>query len=168
MKQNFLLIGAMKCASTRMFDLLGRHPQVFVSSPKEPEFLCKDEVFARGWSWFESMFADADGKIAIGEGSTSYTKQMLFPRTAERIAAHLPDAKLLYIVRHPLDRILSHWLHLFADVRAMPPLAVALETWPDIVDTSLYWRQINAYRRYYPDDQIMVLFLRISSSVRRS
>lgn len=158
MKPNFLLIGAMKSATTSLFNALGRHPQFFVSNPKEPEFFCKDEIFARGWPWYESMFADAVGRIAIGEASTSYTKQMLFPRTAERIATHLPDARLVYIVREPLERILSHWLHLSAEVREMPPLSVALERWPHIIDTSLYWTQISAYRRYYPDDRILVLF----------
>ncbi len=157
MKPNFLVIGAMKCATTSLFDALGRHPQVFVSSPKEPEFFCKDEIFARGWPWYESMFAGAGGRMAIGEGSTSYTKLLLFPRSAERVAAHLPDAKLLYIVRHPLARILSHWLHTAAEVPAMPPLAEALEKWPHLVDTSLYWRQIDAYRRFYPDDRILIL-----------
>jgi hypothetical protein len=158
MKPNFLVIGAMKCATTSLFDALGRHPQIFVSDPKEPEFFCKDEIFARGWSWYESMFEAAEGRIAIGEGSTSYTKRMLFPRAAERVAAHLPDAKLLYIVRHPLDRILSHWLHTAVEVRSMPPLAEALERWPHFVDTSLYWKQIDAYRGYFPDDRILILF----------
>jgi hypothetical protein len=104
------------------------------------------------------MFAGSGGRTAIGEGSTSYTKLMLFPRAAERVAAHLPDAKLLYIVRHPLDRILSHWLHTASEVREMPVLGEALERWPHFVDTSLYWKQIGAYRRYYPDDRILILF----------
>ena len=129
-----------------------------MSNPKAPAFFCKDEIFSRGWPLYESMFADAVGRIVIGEASTSYTKQMLFPRTAERIAAYPPDARLVYIERQPLARILSHWLHLSAEVREMPPLSVALERWPHIIDTSLYWTQISAYRRYYPDDGILVLF----------
>jgi hypothetical protein len=158
MKPNFLLIGAMKCATSSLFEALGRHPQVFVSNPKEPEFFCKDEIFQRGWTWYESLFAGARGQIAVGEGSTSYSKSRLFPRTAERVAAHLPDAKLLYIVRHPLDRILSHWLHTATEVRPMPPLADAIERWPHFVDSSLYWKQVEAYRRFYPDDRILILF----------
>jgi hypothetical protein len=158
MKPNFLLIGAMKCATSSLFEALGRHPQVFLSNPKEPEFFCKDEIFQRGWTWYESLFAEAGGRIAIGEGSTSYSKSMLFPGTAERVAAHLPDAKLLYIVRHPLDRILSHWLHTAAEIQPMPPLAEAIGRWPHFVDSSLYWKQVEAYRRFYPDDRILILF----------
>jgi hypothetical protein len=53
---------------------------MFICTPKEPEFFCDDAVFARGWGRYESPFAGARGKIAMGEGSTSYTKQMRFPQ----------------------------------------------------------------------------------------
>jgi hypothetical protein len=82
---------------------------------------------------------------------------MLFPGTAERVAALRPDAKLLYIVRHPLDRILSHRLHSAAEGSAMPPLAETLERWPHFVDSSLYWK-VEAYRCCYPDGRILILF----------
>jgi hypothetical protein len=158
MKPNFLIIGAMKCATTSLCDILSQHPQIFVTEPKEPEFFCNEGAYARGWSWYESLFCGADSKIALGEGSTSYTKSSLHPHVAERIAAHLPDAKLIYIARHPLKRIESHWLHLIASGVDTPPLEHALKQWPHIIDTSLYWKQISAYRRFYCDERILVLF----------
>jgi hypothetical protein len=157
-KPNFLVIGAMKCATTSLCDLFAAHPQMFVCTPKEPEFFCKDAVFARGWGWYESLFASAGGKIAVGEGSTSYTKQLLFPHAAERIAKHLPEVKLIYIARDPLKRIESHWLHLIAAGLDVPPFAETLKKWPHIVDTSLYWKQISCYRDFYPDENLLVLF----------
>jgi hypothetical protein len=158
MKPNFLVIGAMKCATTSLCDILSQHPQIFVCSPKEPAFFSDDSVFARGWPWYESLFAVASDMIAVGEGSTGYTKIMIHPHTAERMAKHLPDAKLIYIARHPLKRIESHWLELIAIGLDLPPFVEALKSWPNIVDTSLYWKQINAYRRFYPDERILVLF----------
>jgi len=131
---------------------------MFVCKPKEPEFFCDDAVFARGWGWYESLFAGARGKIAVGEGSTSYTKQMLFPRAAERIAKYLPEAKLIYIARDPLKRIESHWLHRIAAGLDISPFAEALKKCPHIVDTSLYWKQISRYRDFYPDENLLLLF----------
>lgn len=148
----------MKSATTSLCDIFAKHPQMFISSPKELDFFCYDEVFARGFPWYESVFAMGEGRIAVGEGSTNYTKQMLHPKCAERVARHLPETKLIYIVRHPLKRIESHWLHLIAAGEDVPPLPAALKKWPHIVDTSLYWKQISAYRNFYPDKHILVLF----------
>lgn len=148
----------MKCATTSLTEMFAQHPEIFVSSPKEIDFFCKDEVFSRGWSWYESLFSGGEGKIAIGEGSTSYTKMLMFPRTVERVAKYMADAKLIYIVRNPLERIESHWLHLVATGQRSLPLKKAFEKWPHLIDTSLYWKQINAYRRHFPDDRIHVLF----------
>jgi Sulfotransferase domain len=158
MKPNFLVIGAMKCATARLCDVFAPHPQMFVCTPKEPEFFCDDAVFARGWGWYESLFAGARGKIAVGEGSTSYTKQMRFPHAAERIAKYLPEAKLIYIARHPLKRIESHWLLRTAAGLDASPFPEALRKWPHIVDTSLYWKQISRYRDFYPDENLLLLF----------
>jgi hypothetical protein len=158
MKPNFLVIGAMKCATTSLCDLFATHPQMFVCTPKEPEFFCDDAVFARGWGWYESLFAGAQEKIAVGEGSTSYTKQMRFPHAAERIAKYLPEAKLIYIARHPLMRIESHWLLRIAAGLDVSPFAEALKKSPHIVDTSLYWKQISRYRDFYPDENLLLLF----------
>ena len=148
----------MKCATTSLCNLFAAHPQMFVCTPKEPEFFCNDRVFARGWDWYESLFAGARGEIAVGEGSTSYTKQMHFPHAAERIARYLPEAKLIYIVRHPLKRIESHWLHRIAAGLDVSPFAEALKKWPHIIDTSLYWKQISRYRDFYPDENLLLLF----------
>lgn len=157
-RPNFLVIGAMKCATTSLCDIFAAHREMFVSTPKEPDFFCDDTTFQRGWAWYEGLFAGAVDRLAIGEGSTGYTKERLHPSAAERVAKHLPDAKLIYIARHPLHRIESHWLHLIATGADVPPLAAALEQWPHLVDTSLYWKQISAYRRFFPDERILVLF----------
>jgi len=79
MKPNFLVIGATKCATTTLCDLFAAHPRMLFARPKKPECFCDNKVFARGRGSHESLFASARGKIAVGEGSTSYTKQMLFP-----------------------------------------------------------------------------------------
>ena len=156
-KPNFIVIGSMKSGTTTLCHLLAQHPDVFMANPKELEFFCKDDIYARGWDWYLSLFADAKNGSAIGEGSTSYTKSPLFPNVPEKIARHLPDARLIYIVRHPLERIESHWMHRVqhGDARSFKKM---LREYPNLVDTSRYWSQIQLYRKYFGDDQILVLF----------
>ncbi|MBI4698002.1 MAG: sulfotransferase [Nitrospirae bacterium] len=154
---NFIVIGSMKSGTTTLCHLIGQHPDVFMSEPKEVEFFCKDEIYEKGWDWYMSLFDGAKNKPAIGEGSTSYTKAPLFPKVPERIARHLPDIRLIYIVRHPLERIESHWMHRVrhGDVRTFRKM---LREYPNLIDTSRYWSQIQLYRKYFRDDQILVLF----------
>lgn len=158
MRPNFLVIGAMKSATTSLCDLLGSHPDIFISKPKEPEFFCKDEVYTQGLSWYESLFSSAVEKIAVGEGTASYTKRLTFPNTARRIAHNLPDIKLIYIVRHPLERIESHWVHSTLTGSVKTRFCDAIRQYPGYIDTSLYFHQISAYREHFPDDRILVLF----------
>jgi hypothetical protein len=156
-RPTFLVIGAMKCGTTSLFDLLAQHPQIGMSTVKEPAFFCDDEIFARGLSWYESLFAHAAGRREVGEASTSYTKKFTYPRAAERIARHLPDAKLIYVVRHPLERIESQWMHGIHTGWHPDDFSRALDD-PSLIDPSRYWRQINTYRDYFPDVRILVLF----------
>jgi hypothetical protein len=154
---NFIVIGSMKSGTTTLCYLLGQHPDVFMAHPKEPEFFCKKEIYARGWDWYQLLFANVKKESAIGEGSTSYTKAPLFSNVPERIVRHLPHARLIYIVRHPLERIESHWMHRIkhGDTRSFNKM---LQQYPNLIDTSRYWHQIQQYRTYFGDDQILVTF----------
>lgn len=159
MKPNYLVIGAGKCATSSLCQLLGEHPEVFMSEPKEPNFFCNDEVYARGWPWYESLFAGAGNCKAIGEGSGRYSAKEQFPNTIARIVRHLPDAKLIYITRHPLHRLESMWLQKRSQG---DPVPTTLGRWlmqtPDAIRASNYLSQIDAYREHFDDTRILVLF----------
>ena len=157
-RPNFLIIGAMKCGTTSLYELFRQHPQIGMSSEKEPAFFAADEAFARGWDWYESLFAPVAGKPARGEASTSYSKHFSYPRAVERIARFLPDAKLIYVVRDPLERIESQWMHGVHQDWHAARFERALEE-PGLIDPSRYWAQISAYRDYFADEQILVMFL---------
>ena len=147
MKPNYLVIGASKCATSSLCYLLGCHPDVFMTTPKEPHFFSYSEVWAKGWDWYELLFSGAEEKKAVGEGSTTYTMKGRYPDAAPRIACCLPEARLIYIVRDPLARMESHWMHLRArEGREELPFGLAVRRNPWYIDTSLYNRQITAYR----------------------
>lgn len=109
---NLYLIGAMKCGTTSLHRYLARHPQVFMSAVKEPELFLDptwDEELGRPRA--DALAAAARGyagEPVYGEASTSYTKApVLREDIAARIRRAAPSARLLYVVRDPLERILS-------------------------------------------------------------
>jgi hypothetical protein len=161
-KPTFFVIGAAKSATTSLCHLIAQHPDVCFSNPKEPRFFSHDSNFEKGWQWYQTFFINPDKALAIGEGSVHYSMRTRFPNTAVRIAQAIPHAKLIYIVRHPLDRIVSHWR--MYDRTGKPEFTTFnqdvknVSFQPNLIDASKYWFQISAYRGYFPDDQIIVLF----------
>lgn len=160
-KPNYMLIGASKCATSTICTLLGQHPDIFMTEPKEPNFFCNDEVFQRGFEWYESLYAQGADKKMRGEGTNRYTMKEVFPKTIERIVSYTTDLKLIYVVRNPIDRIASYWLqkrsHGGEEVHYDFNTAVRVNR-NYLVDSSNYWQQINVYREYFSDDRICVMF----------
>lgn len=161
MKPDFLVIGAAKSGTTSLCDLLARHPAIFMTDPKEPGFFSFDRNYAKGMDWYARFFENAAPGQMKGEGSANYTMLPGFPQTAGRIGRHLPQARLVYIVRHPVDRMVSTWKML---VRRRPGTAGFADSVRDeslrqyFVDRSRYWYQVQAYRQHFADDRILVLF----------
>ena len=161
-KPTFFVIGAAKSGTTSLCDLIAQHPDICFSDPKEPRYFSHDSNFEKGWQWYQIFFSNSEKALAIGEGSIHYSMRTLFPDTAKRIAQAIPDAKLIYIVRHPLDRIVSHWR--MYDRTGKPEFTtlnqdVRKESLrPNLIDASKYWFQISAYRGLFPDNQILALF----------
>ncbi|MEM9412172.1 MAG: sulfotransferase [Planctomycetota bacterium] len=158
MLPNTFVIGAMKSATTSLCNLLSQHPNVFVPRIKEPDFYSRDEVFSKGFQWYESMFNVGSQHQVVIDGSTSYAKQLQFPRASKRLAEHRPDAKIIYILRHPIDRLCSHWKHEVLKNRTRLNLNDFIIQQPEAIDISCYWKQISLYRDQFPKEQILVLF----------
>ncbi|EDX83992.1 Sulfotransferase domain superfamily [Synechococcus sp. PCC 7335] len=157
---NFLIIGAPKAGSTSLWNELRQHPDIFLTSVKEPNFFCSDSANYQDWSWYKSLFKDGVGKPAIGEASVAYSLVERNPTTPALIAQHLPDIRLIYIVRYPLRRIESAWLHHICKRNPVPTdFSQAVREFRPLIEGTLYSRNLEQYRRYFPDEQILVLFL---------
>jgi hypothetical protein len=103
---NLIVIGAAKCGTTALHRYLDLHPEISMSRVKEPGFFCSSEDWSRRLGWYESLFGSAKVR---GESSPSYTN---FPRNRgvpERIASLVPDARLVYLVRDPVDRTITQY-----------------------------------------------------------
>ena len=168
---NFIIIGAAKSATTTLTTILPQHPDVFISKPKEPKFFGR--YYKKGWDWYASRFKKGKDFALRGEGSTMYASGLhSFSKTPELMHRYLPDLKLIYIVRHPLDRIVSQWRHYRG---RNPDCADFSELMRDrhlrklIVGCSMYYQRLSAFRRFYPDDQIHCMtFEDLLTSPKRS
>jgi len=143
---DFVIIGAMKCATTTLHDQLARQDGVFMSDPKEPNFFSDDPVFARGVTWYESLFAGAGEDDLCGESSTHYTKRPAYPHTVERMQSVLSEhVRFVYILRHPIDRLISQYIHEWTERRVGNDINRAIDDLPELIDYSRYAMQIQPY-----------------------
>ena len=106
MLPSFLIIGAMKCGTTSLANYLADHPDVFVAAEKELHFF--NLRWDRGTGWYEQQFAGAGACAAAGEATPEY----LFDAEAQaRMASVVPGARLIVLLRNPVDRAYSHYGH---------------------------------------------------------
>ena len=154
---NFFVIGAMKAGTSSLWQALRSHPQVYMPETKEFHFFSNPDRAARGLDWYAAHFADAGDAIAVGEASTNYTKHPRRPGTPANIAAVIPDAKLVYVVREPISRIRSHYLHVAHRYGERRPLAEAVRAEPEYVNISRYRMQIDQYLDHFDRSQLLVI-----------
>jgi len=159
MLPNFIVIGAAKCGTTSVCDLLGKHPDVFMCEPKEPCFFSHMDENERTREWYESLFQQAGSEPAVGEGSTAYTHPDVIERTAAAIKALIPDCRLIYMVRHPLKRLESDWRMRRHEGWTPAAIGDAVTEQPSLMTHGFYWQNLGVYRRNFPDEQILVVFL---------
>ncbi|MEJ2657932.1 MAG: sulfotransferase [Desulfobacterales bacterium] len=160
-KPNFLLIGAQKSATTSISVMLSNHPDVFVVKGKEPHFFSENRQYARGWDWYKSLFSDHAGESAIIDASTSYSRTKTYPNTRSRIIKHIPDTKILYSVRHPLDRMESayvEWMSMPSFLSTNTSINDMVRKKPNIIESTRYWKNISAYRKHFPDHRIKIIW----------
>ncbi|QDT67216.1 Sulfotransferase domain protein [Planctomycetes bacterium MalM25] len=142
-RPNFFIAGAAKCGTTSLHAYLRQHPEVFMSTPKEPRFFDTDLPAAarfcvRDPEAYHRLFDEAEGKRVIGEASPSYLVSRL---AAERIHEYAPEAKVLISLRNPIDFMFSlhrqfvgscnEDLHRFEDALEAEPDRAAGERIPD-------------------------------------
>jgi hypothetical protein len=154
----FIVIGAAKSGTTSLCEYLRMHPQVFVSEPKEPQFFPLEFNWGKGLQWYASHFAAAGDARAIGEGSTTYTRYPHSKGVPERMYSLVPRAKLIYLVRHPIERMISQYQqHVWHGWESERSIERALLNDIFYTDISRYATQIEQYLRLFPKEQLLVI-----------
>jgi hypothetical protein len=105
MLPNFIVAGAEKTGSTSLYEYLKRHPDVFMSPVKEPEYFIL-EGGVTDISEYESLFDGVESESAIGEASVGY---FYSDGSAARINEHIPEATIIVLLRDPAERAFSHY-----------------------------------------------------------
>lgn len=179
---DFLLIGAPKAGTTALFKALSRHPQIFASPEKEPGYFAYagsrpafsgpgDDDYPGKSGYLErdylNLFKHCARQLKAGEASTAYLHHPNAPLNA---STHVPSARVVAILRHPVERAYSQWLHLRqegreeeCDFEAACKLEKARKTkgWRTYFlyqERGYYAEQLERWLRYYPPDQILILF----------
>jgi sulfotransferase family protein len=184
---DFLILGAQKAGTTALYAYLRWHPEITGPSFKEVSFF--DRHYARGEKWYRAHLPARPRQLvarqrrgrwpAVGEASPSY---LFHPLAPERVAALLPDARLLTVLRDPVDRAFSHYQHEVALGREPLPFEDALaaeeermrgevqrmtsdpsyfsEAWWNhtYVARGRYAEQLQRWFASFPPEQILVLF----------
>ena len=153
---NFIIIGAAKSATTSLVMALNRHPDILISKSMEPKFFGRHYI--RGWDWYANQFREGEQFLLRGEASTMYSSSYgSYQHTPQLIRHHLGTIPLIYLVRHPLRRIESHWRHWRGRVEcdAFKHLLESKKLKQRLVDSSLYDKQLERYRRWFPNQSIL-------------
>jgi hypothetical protein len=176
---NFYIVGAGRSGTTALYALCRSHPQIFMSHVKEPNyFIFRDErppfggpgaehtrrVAIRDRRVYERLFAGSDGRPVVGEASVSY---LCFPRVCHAIRNTTPDARLVIMLRQPVDRAYSSYM--LKRHEGMEPCARFEDAWADHdrraaenwwhcmhKGKSLYAPQVRAYVETFPREQIRI------------
>ena len=159
MLPNLIVIGAAKCGTTSLYHYLGAHPEISMPAMKELKFFVREHNWERGLDWYASWFADVSAPVR-GDVSPQYTNYPRFRGVPERMHSVVPDAKLIYLVRDPVERLISYYVERYARGLERRELADAITlspTDPYTGPSSRYCTQLEQYLPYYPLDQILVL-----------
>lgn len=155
---DFLLIGAAKSATTSLSNALSQHPDICFSDPKEPQFFSENN-WNNNLDHYHSLFKKKAAKL-YGEGSTNYSKFPHYNKTIHQdIFNYNPNMKIIYMMRHPIDRIISHYIHSYnRGHEPIDDINIALTSNNHYIDTARYAMQIEPYISYFGKPNVLMLF----------
>jgi hypothetical protein len=153
---DLVVAGAARSGTTQLTARLGMHPSVDPCVVKEPNYFSRE--YDRGEDWYDSYFAPREGGLARLDASVSYTFPQ-FPQALDRLAAASPDAYVVYVVREPLARAVSHY-HLnkfyFGHEKAAD-FGAAVRSGSPYLDVSDYEHWLGRLHATFADDRVLVV-----------
>jgi sulfotransferase family protein len=154
----FFVIGAAKCGTTSLHSYIAAHPQIAMSSEKEPMYFVPGDWVERVARYKDLFERPASVR---GESSTAYSAWPWAPEVPDRILAAVPDARLVYMVRDPIPRTLSHYAQNVWDRFPVRPFEELMSDLEDPMNmpvwSSRYATQLERWLRRFPSERILVL-----------
>jgi hypothetical protein len=168
---DFIVIGAARSGTTSLFMNLRAHPQIFIPLEKEICFFSDNDRYKMGPDWYmKNYFAGVSSGVITGEITPAY---MLFEYVAERIHQTTPRSKFIIMLRNPIDRAYSHFRfarRLDIEEKDFREAIAALSARGGVSDFQIldenneylmfgeYGRILENYLRYFPKEQMKILF----------
>ena len=154
---DLIVIGAQKCGTTTLWEDLRRHPRIYIGE-KESRVLCggpmdREELHAR----YARAFGRAESGSILGEVSTRYAMLPDDSHAAQNARSVSPAAKIVYIVRDPVDRIISHHHHDWGLGFVGPDIDEAIYSYPSLLDNTRYAMQVTPWLNAFGVDAVNVV-----------
>jgi hypothetical protein len=155
MLPNFIMIGAPRAGTTWTIKNLRLHPEIFVAKETEIHFF--DTHYNKGIEYYEEKFKGVKGELAIGEKTPDYLYNKKAPELMKR---HLPDIKLIVILRNPVERLYSRYWNSKAKYSTNINLTFEekIKKKPIFIEEGFYYDHLVRYFKYYPQDKFLILF----------
>lgn len=159
-RPDFAIIGAMKSATSTLQEQLELQPGIFMTTPKEPNFFSNDDQYDLGLDWYANLYSEAAEDDLVGEASTHYTKLPKYPDTVARFKSFAPDTKLIYVMRHPVDRLISHYIHNWSMgfIGKNVSIEQALAGYEPFISYGMYNVQLKPWFEAYGRDNVCPVF----------
>jgi len=154
---NLIIIGAQKCGTTTLHYYLNQHPEIYMSRIKEINFFNYNHNWEKGVDWYASNFSPRHR--INGESTPQYTFVPQWTNVANRMHTIIPDAKLIYIARDPVERIMSAYVHRYVEGHEDGNINDAFQDLENnlyIIRTK-YYMQISQFTDYYPLSRIHII-----------
>ena len=154
----FFIIGAMKSATSTLHNQLAAQSGMFMSSPKEPNFFSDDAIYAKGLDWYHGLFNEAGPSDICGESSTHYTKLPDYPHTIDRLQEAVSSPRFIYVMRDPVDRLISHYIHQWSEGVISCDINQAIDRYPELINYSCYGMQLKPYLETFGKQAVLPVF----------
>ena len=156
-KPNLFIVGAMKSGTTSLHNYLNTHPQIFMSAVKEPDYFSSSRNFMLTEKEYLNLFQGASDELYIGESSTSYSRMPFRKNVAQKIYNHSPKAKIIYLIRDPLERIISQYKHMVrGNYEVTSLIDMITNQYDSSLNSSYYAYQIKPYIKLFGLESVYV------------
>jgi Sulfotransferase domain len=170
-RPNLFIVGAMKAGTSSLHEYLHQHPQIFMSRMKEPQYFAPHNTrWGQPWGqgnsfpkpgidWYLKLFSEAGDAKYAGESSVSYTARPWVVDCERRLYEFNPKAKIIYLMRDPIERAISHYWNFVDDGREDRDPLTAIQRKEEYISRSDYAMQIKPYLETFGREQVYTLTL---------
>ncbi|MGB3789729.1 MAG: sulfotransferase [Phormidesmis sp.] len=157
-----IIIGAIKCGTTSLFQYLAEHPEIAACRQKEPKFF--NHLFSKGFDYYQDLWNwnPSIHKVAL-EGTPSYTRfttrnpKNAAENIAQLMASEGTTFKFIYILRDPIERIESHYNHAQQMFSKTKIASIDEGIDPELIEISMYAKQLEEYTKRFQKENILLL-----------